>query len=805
MAIYDLGTASLAANGEVTGVGTTWKAPLTLIRVGATIVFKTEPVQIYTISEIISDTQINVYNPNSETVPAGTGYAILAHDGITVQGLAQDVAETLRYYQSRETEVAAAVDIFKDFDQDKFSTDVSQVNTQYGEIVTIAAQVSSDAAQVSSDKNSAASSAEAAMNYSEESAQSAQDAINAANSVIEVVNLGNDISNQNYKGTGLIGSFSNRIYVFDSVSQMLSSDFSNSDLPCYVKTLANNHGVKVESDWVISSSKDSSTYSLDLGSSVFANLITKSKMGFHEFGFGSQNSAANSASIDEACRVARNANAISELYFPAGNYPCLTVNLDVDKRGFKFSGAGNDSTVLTSNTDGISLHHVGIDPRDRNRDRLHWHQELSGFTVDGNIGNRGSIAATRAIYTCPYATIRNKSINHRVSNYDLLHLAINWYGHSQGGTSGALFTRYGVRVRNNSQKLKGYIGSTSSGCTVSVEGMSTYLTSAASIGDTTVTVSDASGFDSYFEIAFTNSTGVVETRRVESISGNVITLDRAMTSAFNVNSKVEVPIIGTSIYASTMEIGEVRVGDSQATVINGCYSEEAKFYINKRVRGLIVSGCSAAESSPSMSIDCSRDSVLSIENNDVTFSVALSIRDRSGAISQRVDLYNAPKIKIENNTRMQNSIILNGLYGFDSIKISKTFDTSVSDYRFTEFKFSGLNATSSAGGSQGEFMLFHQDSSTTGFDGYIFDITARCRSVSSGSSTAIGTIKRVGWSDSNATNSTDRVLNAFSLFNQTTGYDIFIGGGSNRGAINIRPHQSVSIKASISGTVTSMA
>lgn len=105
MAIYDLGTASLAANGGVTGVGTTWKAPLTLIRVGATIIFKTSPLKIYTISEIISDTQINVYNPNSETVPSGTGYAILAHDGITVQGLAQDVAETLRYYQSKETSI----------------------------------------------------------------------------------------------------------------------------------------------------------------------------------------------------------------------------------------------------------------------------------------------------------------------------------------------------------------------------------------------------------------------------------------------------------------------------------------------------------------------------------------------------------------------------------------------------------------------------------------------------------------------------------------------------------------------------
>lgn len=100
MAIYDTGTASLSASGHVTGAGTQWMAPLTLIRVGATIIFKTDPVQIYTISEITSDTSLSVHNPSGETAPAGTGYAILAHDGISVQGLAQDVAETLRYYQS---------------------------------------------------------------------------------------------------------------------------------------------------------------------------------------------------------------------------------------------------------------------------------------------------------------------------------------------------------------------------------------------------------------------------------------------------------------------------------------------------------------------------------------------------------------------------------------------------------------------------------------------------------------------------------------------------------------------------------
>lgn len=188
MAIYDLGTASLAANGEVTGVGTTWKAPLTLIRVGATIVFKTEPVQIYTISEIISDAKINVYNPNSETVPAGTGYAILAHDGITVQGLAQDVAETLRYYQSRETEVADAVDAFNNFDSADFESKVTQVNTQHGDVVSIGAQVSSDAAKVSADKEAASASAISASNDKDAAAISAQEAADYAAS-LDIQNL----------------------------------------------------------------------------------------------------------------------------------------------------------------------------------------------------------------------------------------------------------------------------------------------------------------------------------------------------------------------------------------------------------------------------------------------------------------------------------------------------------------------------------------------------------------------------------------------------------------------------------------
>lgn len=160
MAIYDLGTASLAANGEVTGVGTTWKAPLTLIRVGATIIFKTSPLKIYTISEIISDTQINVYNPNSETVPSGTGYAILAHDGITVQGLAQDVAETLRYYQSKETSIESLLQFIGQdtFDWPRFEQLATQSTTGAAEALASQIAASESAATAVGASNNAQNS-----------------------------------------------------------------------------------------------------------------------------------------------------------------------------------------------------------------------------------------------------------------------------------------------------------------------------------------------------------------------------------------------------------------------------------------------------------------------------------------------------------------------------------------------------------------------------------------------------------------------------------------------------------------------
>lgn len=126
MAIYRQGQASMDAQGYVTGYDTKWREQLTLIRPGATIFFLTQPLQAAVITEVISDTSIRAITTGGAVVQK-TNYLILLHDSLTVDGLAQDVAETLRYYQSKETEIADALEFFRDFDLDGLKDLVNQV------------------------------------------------------------------------------------------------------------------------------------------------------------------------------------------------------------------------------------------------------------------------------------------------------------------------------------------------------------------------------------------------------------------------------------------------------------------------------------------------------------------------------------------------------------------------------------------------------------------------------------------------------------------------------------------------------
>ena len=155
MAIYRTGQASMDAQGYITGYDTKWREQLTLIRPGATIVFLTQPLQIAVITEVINDTSIRAITTGGAVV-ARSNYAILLHDSITVDGLAQDVAETLRYYQSKETIIEEAIDFFKDFDLKALQDLVNQVkdaaeNTSADRAAT--EQLKNETNQIKSDTN----------------------------------------------------------------------------------------------------------------------------------------------------------------------------------------------------------------------------------------------------------------------------------------------------------------------------------------------------------------------------------------------------------------------------------------------------------------------------------------------------------------------------------------------------------------------------------------------------------------------------------------------------------------------------
>ncbi|MBW7685404.1 phage tail protein, partial [Enterobacter hormaechei] len=70
-----------------------------LIRNGCTVIAMTSPVQVFQITTIGSATSLTVTPAANPVIPAGTKYAILLSDSLSVDGLAQDIAETFTMYQ----------------------------------------------------------------------------------------------------------------------------------------------------------------------------------------------------------------------------------------------------------------------------------------------------------------------------------------------------------------------------------------------------------------------------------------------------------------------------------------------------------------------------------------------------------------------------------------------------------------------------------------------------------------------------------------------------------------------------------
>ena len=97
--IYTTGT--IAGSGNMlTGTGTNFAAAGSLIRNGSTVIVLTSPPQVFQITAVNSATQLAVTPAVNPAIPSGTRYAILLSDSLSVDGLAQDIAETFKMYQA---------------------------------------------------------------------------------------------------------------------------------------------------------------------------------------------------------------------------------------------------------------------------------------------------------------------------------------------------------------------------------------------------------------------------------------------------------------------------------------------------------------------------------------------------------------------------------------------------------------------------------------------------------------------------------------------------------------------------------
>lgn len=208
--IYTTGTIAINGNA-VTGTGTNFSAPLSLIRVGCTLIAIGNPVQIFTITEIKSGTELSVTPAANPAIPAGTKFSILLSDSISVDGLAQDVAETLRYYQGRETEIAAAVEWWKDFGGDgQMDQLLANIRAETAQSTANAQKTEADKKTTEGYKNAAATSATAAKSSQDAAKASETSASNsktaAATSATNAAKSAADALNYRNQAQGIVGT-----------------------------------------------------------------------------------------------------------------------------------------------------------------------------------------------------------------------------------------------------------------------------------------------------------------------------------------------------------------------------------------------------------------------------------------------------------------------------------------------------------------------------------------------------------------------------------------------------------------------
>lgn len=505
-----------------------------------------------------------------------------------------------------------------------------------------------------------------------------------------------------------------------------------------VMTINNSYGVPSGALWKIGTAAQANTFSHQLSTGKYANLIPRAYEEYASFDFGHTTDAnINLAATTEAHRVANANPKMCSLEFPTGSYPILTTLLDVARRGFRFAGKGFDITTLNyvgpDLGDSVVLVLNDVTPA---LTRLHFYQILEELTING--GMEQSKYASSVAINGHYPRLNFKSVGHFYANVDLNGLSCSRaFIHSQGRpspTNPAFATRVGVSFNYNAWDVTGYLSNGIAGrACIKIDAKETTLAVATAIGDTTMTLTNAADLRRHFILEVDPSGGdaTLEAPSIKSVSGNVVTLVSPLTKAHAAGVVVRMTASGINITGAQLETGDVLLGNCNNVNITGNYFEGAKPVITGYPRKLNVSQNVIAEVDALID-KVNRNSEIRYRDNEQSFPLRINVANRSGSIDSFLDLYNMPLLDVGGLNRKEGSITVNETdsdakngYYFQDLRVRDTYDRAISGTSFRVMDFEGLFASVPAAGNVNALSMYNIIPAGGNFNGYTFDIHAR--------------------------------------------------------------------------------
>lgn len=465
-----------------------------------------------------------------------------------------------------------------------------------------------------------------------------------------------------------------------------------------------------------------------------------------DFGWSESSSPQqNAQAVEHACLIARR-GAYNAIAFGPGTFQAEQLVVDVDRRGFSFYGAGVDASIIKSVTSEESFLWQRIDPRNRSRDRLHDFGHASGFTVDGQS------VASRTVFMSNYGYVGYKAVNHADTEIDLVGQVSCFDGWVLGADHPTAYTRIGLALNNNAITFgdNAYVNNGASRTKPDAVGLqiddgAVALTAATLAGASVIAVPAEHSFKRYQRIEI-GAGSATDVRYVMDVSGTSVTLDLPMNFPHAAGSAVKRPVVSINLSKGTIETGAVYIRNAIGLTYAGIYHEEADIRITGRVENLTMKGNHSAERNPSIFLTHlhPRSSSIVIEDNHCMFEIHLNVPDRSGNVNAVLDPMQFPRLRIRNNYRVYNAIVLNGHYKLQDLEVERCYNYNVRDLYGIRFRTTGYYARAEANPAGGyhDVIAFLAMGTANRSEGFAGDITAYVKRISGSHSRHTGILKR---------------------------------------------------------------